>query len=300
MEKLKITEDLELSRITYGLMNVQQWNLSNQQLLGHLKSVMDTGISSFDHADIYGGYTCEKLFGDAMALDPGLRSQMEIVTKCGIQLVTNNRPRTYIKHYNSSREHVIFSAENSLKNLRTDVIDLMLFHRPDPLMDYEGIADGFHQLNKDGKVRYFGVSNFSPQQFSTLQSFLNGKLVTNQIEISTYCLDAFFDGNIDYAMEKRIYPMAWSPLAGGAVFTPHDNKSERIKEVAERFVAEGMASGVDQVLLSWLLQHPARIIPVIGTGKIDRIKSAVKSLKVEMNRQQWFELFCASTGEDVP
>jgi predicted oxidoreductase len=300
LEKLKITEDLELSNITYGFMNASGWNLSSKELLDHIKSVLDTGISTFDHADIYGGYVCEKLFGDAMAHDPGLRNKIEVVTKCGIQLVTDNRPDTYIKHYNSTREHVIFSAESSLRNLQTDVIDLLLFHRPDPLMHYEGIADAFHQLNKDGKVRYFGVSNFSPQQFSTLQSYLNGKLVTNQIEISTYCLDAFFDGNLDFAMEKRIHPMAWSPLAGGALFSPQDQKAIRIKEVADRFVKEGMAKSVDQILLAWLLQHPAGIIPVIGTGKIDRVRSAVDSLKVEMSRQQWFELYTASLGADVP
>lgn len=298
--QIKIKEDLDFSRITYGFMNANQWGFNAKQMFDHIKQIVDLGITTFDHADIYGSYTCEELFGKALKKKPSLRLEMQLVSKCGIQLVSENRPDTYIKHYNTSYEHIIRSVENSLEKLHTDYLDLLLIHRPDPMMKYEEIAEAFFQLNKEGKVRYFGVSNFSVQQYKALESYLGFELATNQIEISLDCLDSFHDGNIDFFAERKIHPMAWSPLSGGRIFSPEDDRSRRIREKVDEFINKGIAKSTDQVILAWLLNHPVGIIPIIGTGKIERVKSALESYDVQLTIQEWFELWSASTGSKVP
>lgn len=298
--QIKIKEDLDFSRISYGFMNAYQWDLPPRKMLAHIESVIDQGITTFDHADIYGSYTCESHFGNALKLKTSLRDKIQLISKCGIQLISENRSNTYIKHYDTSYQHIIKSVNTSLENLHTDYLDLLLIHRPDPLMRYYEIAEAFYQLSKEGKVRYFGVSNFSVQQYKTLQSYLDLSLATNQIEISLDCLDGFYDGNIDFLSEQKVPPMAWSPLAGGRIFHPEDEKSERIHQKLNELIRQGVAKSSDQILLAWLLHHPVGIIPVIGSGKIERIKSAIESFKVELTTQQWFELWSASTGKPVP
>jgi len=297
--KTDLTEGIRFSRIIYGFMNANQWELSSKKMLSHIGKIIDKGITTFDHADIYGSYTCEALFGEALKLDPSIRDRIEIITKCGIQLVSENRPNTYIKHYNSSESHIIQSVENSLNNLNTEFIDLLLFHRPDPFMDYEGIASAFHYLHKEGKVKSFGVSNFSVQQLKTLQEYLNLQLITNQIEISVYQLDSFKNGILDYCMQQHINPMAWSPLAGGRIFNGTDEKSVRlINLLSDLKKATGFEA--DQIAIAWLLKHPSGILPVIGTGNLNRIDSAIRAIELELTLQQWFEIYTASNGQDVP
>ena len=281
-------------------MNASDWGLSAKKMLDHIMSIIDLGITTFDHADIYGGYTCESLFGNALKQKSSIRNQIQIISKCGIQLVSENRPKTYVKHYNTTYDHIVSSVENSLKNLHTDYLDVLLIHRPDPIMKYEEIAEAFYQLSKEGKVRYFGVSNFSPQQFRTLQSHLDLSLATNQIEISLECLDAFQNGTLDFLTEQRVPPMAWSPLAGGRIFQPEDERSFRIQSKLQQLISQGIAKSMDQLLLAWLLHHPSGIIPVIGTGKPERIKSAMEAYKIDLSIQQWFDLWSASTGKPVP
>ncbi|MBV6647049.1 MAG: aldo/keto reductase [Cyclobacteriaceae bacterium] len=300
VSKIAFAQDLSLSQIVYGWMNTNQWELSNKGLLERIQYCLDLGITTMDHADIYGSYTCESLFGDAIALDPSVRDQMEIITKCGIALISDNRPDHNLKHYNTSYEHIIQSVETSLKNLRTDRIDLLLIHRPDPYNDPSETARAFDQLKKDGKALHFGVSNFSVQDFKTLQSYLDYPLVTNQLEISITCLDAFDSGNVAFAQEKRMKLMAWSPLAGGSIFTSTDDQSTRLRALLRKIGEETGTQEMDKLMLAWLLGHPSGIVPVIGTGNPQRIINASEATEVKLSRQQWFDIWSTSRGHRVP
>lgn len=288
------------SRFVLGVWRMAQWDLSCTEILDFIQACLNLGITTFDHADIYGDYTCEQLFGDALANMPSLRSQMQLVTKCGIKLVSKNRPAHRIKHYDTRAVHILSSVEHSLKQLRTDYIDLLLIHRPDPLMDADEVATAFNHLRQSGKVLHFGVSNFMPRQFNLLASRLDFPLVTNQLEISVSHLAAFKDGTLEQCQQLRISPMAWSPLAGGRLFQGMDEPSVRLREALIGVANELGEATLDQVALAWLLAHPAQIVPVIGTGKIDRIKSAIASVALELSLQQWFAIWSASTGEEVP
>lgn len=300
MERVKIAEDLSFSRIIHGLWRLNDWKLSNKDLVRLVEFCLDRGITTFDHADIYGSYTCESLFGQALAHKPALRERMELVTKCGIKLVSKNRPEHTIKSYDTSKEHIFQSVENSLRNFHTDYIDVLLIHRPDPYMNPEEVADAFSQLKQEGKVRHFGVSNFKQAQFNMLQSYLDMPLITNQIELSLYELENFNDGTVDLCQEKRISPMAWSPLAGGKIFTSTDEKTVRLNEKLKQISDEVGARSIDEVLYAWLLHHPAKIMPVVGSGKIERIESAIKALSVSLTREQWFDLLQTAQGHDIP
>lgn len=294
-----LTEDLSFSRIIHGLWRLNSWNMNDEEVVKLIEDCLELGITTFDHADIYGNYQNEELFGKALQLKPSLREQMELVTKCGIKLVSDQRPEHAIKYYDTSKEHIIKSAENSLRNLQTDYIDVLLIHRPDPAMDPGEVAEAFTTLKKQGKVRHFGVSNFTPSQFEMLSSYLDFPLVTNQVEISVSHLNTFQDGTIEHCLQKRVAPMAWSPLAGGTIFEGKDEKSNRLKKALEEVGAELSVSEIDKVMYAWLLNHPSRIMPIVGSGKIDRIKTAVEAANIQLTRQQWFKIWIASTGEDV-
>ncbi|MCA1056531.1 aldo/keto reductase family oxidoreductase [Rossellomorea aquimaris] len=300
MERINIAEELSFSRIIHGLWRLAEWNQSNEEILSLIKSNLENGITTFDHADVYGSYTCEELFGNALSLEPSIREKMEIVTKCGIILPSENRPQHKTHHYNTSRKHIVESVEQSLKNLRTDYIDVLLIHRPDPFMDGQEVAEAFTQLKDEGKVRHFGVSNFKKHQWDMLQSYLPFPLVTNQIELSAYHLENFEDGTLNLCQEKRVAPMAWSPLAGGDIFTGKDEKAIRLRDTLEKVKDEIGAQGIDSVLYAWLLNHPAGIMPIVGSGKEERIQRAIESLDLKLNHDQWFEILQSSMGHDVP
>lgn len=300
MERVQMADDLSFSRIIHGLWRLAEWDYSEAEVVRLIEHCLELGITTFDHADIYGSYTCESLFGKALQIKPELRDKMEIVTKCGIVLESPNRPENKSHHYNTSKKHIISSAERSLKNLKTEYIDVLLIHRPDPFMDPEEVAEAFTELKASGKVKHFGVSNFKSHQFTMLQSYLDIPLITNQIELSAYNLENFDDGTLNFCQEKRIAPMAWSPMAGGKVFRGVDGKSERLKKTLSKIAAEIGANEIDEVLYAWLLNHPARIMPIVGSGKMDRIQRAVHALKHELNRGQWFEILQSSMGHDIP
>jgi predicted oxidoreductase len=288
------------SRLVLGLWRLAGWGLSDTELLDLLHASLELGITTFDHADIYGDYGCEELFGQALALSPALREKMQIVTKCGIKLVSQERPEHGIKHYDTSRAHIIASVENSLRMLQTDRIDLLLIHRPDPLMDAGEVARAFSALRQAGKVLHFGVSNFTPWQFDLLASRLDFPLVTNQVELSVLNMEALHDGTVDQCQRLGISPMAWSPLGGGRLFQDQTEQATRVREVLE---ATGDALGgasSDQVALAWLLAHPARILPIVGTGKIERLRLAARSAELRLGREQWFAIWTASAGRRVP
>ncbi|MCM3705064.1 MULTISPECIES: aldo/keto reductase [Cytobacillus] len=300
MDRVQMAEDLSFSRIVHGLWRLADWKFSDEELIALIEQCIEQGITTFDHADIYGSYTCESLFGRALEIKPGLRRKMEIVTKCGIVLESPNRPEHKSHHYNTGKEHIIASVEKSLQNLKTDYIDTLLIHRPDPFMDPEEVADAFATLKNDGKVRHFGVSNFKSHHFTMLQSYLEMDLITNQIELSAFQLENFEDGTLNLCLEKRIAPMAWSPLAGGKIFSSTEEKPERLRTVLLKVAEEIGAQDIDEVLFAWLLNHPARIMPITGSGRIERIERAVRSLSYKLNRDQWFEIYQTSLGHDVP
>ncbi|MGB0929522.1 MAG: aldo/keto reductase [Chitinophagales bacterium] len=289
------------SRIVAGCMKWGVWgaNLSTQDISALIQQCIETGVTTFDHADIYGHNTTEGAFGEALQLQPNLRQKMQIVTKCGIKLVSENRPQHKIKSYDTSKQHIIWSVENSLKELQTNYIDLFLIHRPSPLMNPHEIAEAFAELKASGKVLHFGVSNFNTTQFETLNQCF--PLVTNQIQASVLHLQPFLDGTLDQCLQHKVAPMAWSPLGGGTVFSDvRQGQSSRVREVANDLALKYEVEGLDQILLAFLLKHPSNILPVLGTSKIHRIQRAVEALQIELTREEWFELWEASMGEEVP
>lgn len=300
MTRIQLTDGgPTLSRIVAGVMRLREWAMDTDALLTFIHECLDMGITTFDHADIYGSYTCETLFGEALAAEPSLRQRLELVTKCGIQLVSSNRPDTYVHHYDTSRDHIVASAERSLRNLRSDTIDLLLIHRPDPLMDADEVAEALSSLRQSGKVLHVGVSNFMPWQFHLLQSRLDFPLVTNQIELSVLHLDPLHDGTLDQMQRLRVPPMVWSPVAGGRLFNPGDERARRVRQALEKIGGE-IGASAEAIALAWLMRHPARALPVMGTGKLERLREAVAAESITLDRQQWFAVWEASAGHEVP
>ncbi len=285
------------SRIIAG---AWRWHTVSQQGLERLiHTSLDNGITTFDHADIYGDHGNEKLFGDVLRMNPSLKKTMQLVSKCGIKFQSPHRPATWAKHYDTSKEHIVWSAENSLTQLNTDHLDLLLIHRPDPLMNPTEIAEAFSSLKHAGKVLHFGASNFTPAQFDNLQSYLSFPLVTNQIEISLFLPQPFFDGSLDNLMKHRATAMAWSPLGGGKFLTAENEIGSRVLNGLNLLAYKYQATP-SQLLIAWLFRHPSQIFPVIGTTKPERIAESIKSLDITIDRQDWFEMLKWVTGVDVP
>lgn len=286
----------EFSRMVMGYWRLMDWKISSRQLLSFIEEHLDLGVTTVDHADIYGGYQCEAAFGEALKLVPHLRQKMEIVSKCGI--ATTARAENRIGHYITGRDHIISSAEQSLKNLATDNLDLLLIHRPDPLMDADEVAEAFTELHQSGKVRHFGVSNFTPAQFSLLQSRLPMTLATNQVEISPLHQPLLLDGTLDQLQQLRIHPMAWSCLGGGRLFS--DESCQPLRDELAQVALELNAESTEQVVYAWIMRLPSKPLPIIGSGKIERVRAAVGALQLTMSRQQWFRIRKAALGYDVP
>ena len=284
---------MNLSRIISGTMNWGTWgvNHSKEDMCKLISESFDSGINSFDHADIYGGYTTEESFGDAFAETGIKREDVFFISKCGIMYPSEKLP-VKIKHYDYSEDHMNKSVDNSLRNLKTDYLDCLLLHRPSPLMDISVIADTVKRLVKSGKIKSFGVSNFTASQMDMFKGKLD--ILYNQINLSLTHLDHMFDGTLEYMQANDILPMAYSPL--GSYFNEENGK---IKKVVDKLKNKYSCSDY-QVLISWLLKHPSKVYPVIGTTKSDRIISTLESLKIEIDLIDWFELLEASVGKRVP
>ncbi|MEN9585697.1 MAG: hypothetical protein RLZZ616_2703, partial [Pseudomonadota bacterium] len=235
-------------------------------------------------------------FGKALRLEPSLRARMEIVSKCGIALTA--KPEHALNHYNTSKAHIIASAENSLRKLSTDYLDLLLIHRPDPLMDADEVADAFITLRQAGKIKHAGVSNFSARQFELLQSRLPFPLVTNQLEISPLNQSTTLDGTLDQCQQLRIKPMAWSCLGGGRLFNGQEYAPLRAE--LEQIRHEVGAQHIEQLVYAWVMMLPSQPLPLIGSGKRERIAAAVAAESIVLTRQQWFRIRKAALGYDVP
>ncbi|RMF02266.1 MAG: aldo/keto reductase [Bacteroidetes bacterium] len=285
------------SRLVAGVMTWGVWGhqLDTKAMRTLIEGCVDLGITTFDHADIYGHYTTEAEFGKALAESTELRDNIQLVSKCGIRLVCKERPQNRLKSYDTRRAYIIASVEQSLRNLRTDYLDLLLIHRPDPLLHAEEVAEAIAQLKQAGKVRAFGVSNFTPSQFAYLRSAT--PLLTNQVEISLLQHAALFDGTLDQCLQYGLRPMAWSPLGG--LFKREDEAARRLRtkldEIAERYEH----ADHDVLLLAWLLKHPAGILPVLGTARLERLKRACQALTLNLDRQDWYALLEAARGEEV-
>lgn len=300
MKKIQLAPDFSLSRIVHGQMRMMEWNMNPQQLLAMMHELVAMCVSTFDHADIYGGYHCEALLGQVFKLDKGLRHQVELVTKCGIKVVSDRYPNLKVKHYDYSKAHILKSVDLSLQGFGTDRIDLLLLHRPAPFFDPAEVAAAFDLLLQQGKVRHFGVSNFSPAQFEMLQQALPMKLVTNQVEVSPYCLEHFENGNMEFFIKNKLHPMAWSPVAGGRLMSPWDAKGPRIMQVIRQVADELGVEEVEKVIYAWLLKHPAKMLPVVGSGKLGRVKNALAGLELDMSIEQWYMIYVAALGKELP
>ena len=256
------------------------------------------GVTSIDHAPVYGGYTCEKIFGDAVLRKrPELRDKMQLITKAGIVCPGHYGNKTI--YYNSTKEEILKEMDESLEKLGTDHVDLLLIHRPDPLADPAETADALETVVKQGKALNVGVSNFLPSQMTMLQSYLNIPLVTNQMELSVKNTENFFNGVVDDAFTRRIPLMAWSPLGGGDVFKSTDEKFVRLRTVLTA-IAEEHKTTIDAVIYAWLFVHPVRIAAITGTMNADRIQKAVDATELELSYDEWYQILEASRGYAVP
>ena len=285
----------QLSRIISGTMTWGVWgkNLSTQAMAEAIEKNVDLGITTFDHADIYGGYTTEAAFGKAFKSCFVSKEKIIHITKCGIQYPCEARPLA-VKHYNYTKEHIIASVEKSLKNLQLDTLDVLLLHRPSPLLEVNEVAEAFALLTKRGDVKSFGVSNFTPQQMAVLKQ--SATIEWNQLECSLTKNDAMTNGILDYMQAENIGAMAWSPL--GSYFKSKDEKQKRLQPLMQE-LGEKYSLEEDQLLLTWLLQHPAKIYPVVGTTSSKRIEKAVEATKYTLDIQDWFLLYEASNGHQV-
>tara|TARA_B110000967_G_scaffold205730_1_gene250885 strand:+ start:2784 stop:3659 length:876 start_codon:yes stop_codon:yes gene_type:complete len=285
------------SKIIAGTMSWGVWgkNFKSNDMQRMIENTVDLGVSSFDHADIYGSYTTESAFGAAFSKTAIARSNVQFISKCGIQLISPNRANT-ITHYDCSKAYIISSAETSLKHLKTDYLDALLIHRPSPLMDPQEILEAVQQLKKDGKIINFGVSNFTPSQVDFMSNEV--AIDINQIEFSAVQLQALFDGCLDQMIKHKITPMAWAPL--GTIFSAETTpQKKRILELLEVLSATYSAS-TDQLLLAWILKHPSGVHPVIGSTTIKRIEAASKAVSIHLTTEDWFRILKASQGHEVP
>lgn len=267
---------------------------STEELIDLLNFCMDEGLSTFDHADIYGDYTTEGRFGEAFSKSGIKRESIQLITKCGIQYVGETRDNQ-VKHYNYSKDYIIWSAEQSLKNLKTDYIDLFLLHRPSPLMHPDEILEAIQRLKLDGKILNFGVSNFTPSQVELIDSKVD--VQANQVEFSLTQHSAMHNGSLDQMIVKGIKPMAWSPL--GSYFRDTNAQTLRIKKILQK-LSEKYEVSEDTILLAWIFKHPSKVAPVIGTTNKDRMRNAKHAAQLTLELEDWFSLLVASQGHKVP
>lgn len=296
MNRINITDDLSFSRIIYGMWRLSDdSDTSNAHVQAKVEACLAQGITTMDQADIYGGYEAEEVLGNMLKTAPALKDKIEIVTKCDIVTPAGRYADARVKHYDTSAAHINASVEHSLRLMGVDTIDTLLVHRPDPFMNHHETGAALDALVASGKVRSVGVSNFKLHDWNLLQSAMQTPLITNQIELSLAAHAGFTNGDVAYLQERGVPIMAWSPLGGGALMTG----SGAVQDVLARIAADNSVD-TSAVAIAWLLAHPARILPVMGTNNISRIKDLSDALKVDMDRETWFELYTAALGQEVP
>jgi predicted oxidoreductase len=285
-----------VSPIIAGVMNWGIWdkNLNAKEMEHILHLCLENKITSFDHADIYGDYTTEADFGKAFSSSKIDRTKIQLISKCGIQMVTKNRNNT-IKHYEYSKDYIIWSVENSLKNLATDYLDILLLHRPSPLMQADEIAEAVEKLKSEGKIIDFGLSNFNASQTELIRH--KTSVSFNQIQFSASHHEAMLDGSLDYMQVNGIRPMSWNPL--GSIFREDNEQTRRMKKLLAQLVSK-YELGSDTILLAWILQHPAKVIPIAGTVNVARIQALMKATELQLEKEDWFAIWSESMGKNVP
>lgn len=301
--RITLPNGRSLSRMAYGV-----WRLSEAQdssvsaNLARIDACLAQGITTFDHADIYGDYRCEALFGQALQARPELKHQIEIVTKTDIMLLSSQWPDTRVKHYDTSAAHVTASVERSLSRIGVDVIDLLLIHRPDPLMDAQALGACLDGLINSGKLRGAGVSNFMPWEVDLLQSFMQHKLQTNQLELSLLHTAPFINGQLAHAQQHRMPVMAWSPLGGGRLHSQANTPATAAARLAPHLsqLAQAACTDTTAVAMAWLMHHPVGVVPVMGSNQLDRIARFGDAARVPMDRQTWYALYELANGHEVP
>ncbi len=296
MQRIKLSDSLEMSRLVYGMWRLgDDSDTSASHVEAKIQACLDQGVTTFDQADIYGDYGAEAVLGGALRANPGLRNKMEIVTKCDIIAPCGRYADAKVKHYDTSRAHILKSVETSLSEMAVDHIDLLLIHRPDPLMDHHETGAALDEVVASGKVRAVGVSNFRPWDWQLLQSAMKTKMVTNQIEISLSEVSPFTNGDLAFHQQHGHHLMAWSPLGGGSLMSGDSAVGAVADEVAAAF-------GVDRaaVAVAFLLAHPSGILPVLGTNNLERIKRISDAMKLNLDRETWYRLYEAALGHEVP
>jgi predicted oxidoreductase len=291
--KIKLSQDGPLvSRIVAGMMRMGDWNMDVQQRLRFIEQCVDLGVSTFDHADIYGGGTVEALFGEALAGNVALKKQIQIVTKCGIQLPSTST----IKHYDLSAQHIKKSVDSSLQKLGVEKIDCLLIHRPSPLMDFDEIAATFHDIRASGKVLHFGVSNFTQSQFAALNRRF--PLNSNQVEFSPLNLNPMDSGLFDHLQDLNIRPMIWSALAGGQLFSDDSADTQHIRQ-AFTHAGQAISLSTAGAIYAWIMRLPCKPVLITGSGRIQAIADAVTASQIQMDALMWFELLEIIRGYEV-
>lgn len=303
MQRITLPNGRQLSQMAYGVWRLSEASdTSPSANLARIDACLEQGITTFDHADIYGDYRCEQLFGEALKSRPSLRDQIEVVTKTDIMLLSKQWPQTRVKHYDTSPDHVRASVERSLQHLGVEVIDLLLIHRPDPLCDATALGQCLDQLVASGKVLGVGVSNHMPWEVDLLQSRMTHRLQTNQIELSLLCTEPITNGQLAHAQQHRMPVMAWSPLGGGRLHTQSQQPGTAAARLTAKLaaLAKETQTNVTAVATAWLMHHPVGVLPVMGSNQCDRISSFSAALQVPMDRQTWFELYELANGHEVP
>ncbi|WP_428231019.1 aldo/keto reductase [Flavobacterium sp.] len=285
-----------LSPIISGTMNWGVWdkNLTTKEMENLIQLCIENKITTFDHADIYGSYTTEADFGKAFQASKISREKLQLITKCGIQMIAENR-NNKIKHYDYSKEYIIWSVEESLKKLKTDFVDVFLLHRPSPLMQADEIAEAVEKLKAEGKIIDFGLSNFTSSQTELIRQ--KTEVSYNQVQFSATHYEPMTDGSLDYMQTHGIRPLSWNPL--GTVFREDTKQTRRLKKLLADLVQK-YGFGSDTLLLAWILKHPSGVAPIAGTVNIARIQSLMKAVELEMDKEDWFAIWTESMGDDVP
>ena len=300
MERVILCKDFDIAPVAVGTMNLMEWGLDRQELLRRVKEYVELGLTTFDHADIYGQGECERYFGEVLKQEPALRGKMEIITKGGIVYDSLRRPYFVSESYNLSKEYIITACEQSLMRLGIDTIDLYLLHRPCPLMGPAETAEALEKLYRDGKVRHVGVSNFLPEQIKALESCLTLPILTNEIKMSVQCMDFLADGTMEDALQRKIPLLAYSPLCGGELHRKNLSKTNLATlEVLEEIRQELGAESIDEVMYAWLYRLPVKVVPITGTGKKERVLAAVKALEYSMSREQWYDILRIARSPEV-
>ncbi|TGA97514.1 aldo/keto reductase [Sporolactobacillus shoreae] len=298
MEYVDVAEGLRFSKVIAGTMRAAREDLSGKKMADFVDQCLNTGVTTFDHADIYGYFESSRLFGEAVLKDhPSLRDQIQIVTKFNI--ILPREENGYAHYYDSSVQHLNESLNKSLEVLHTDYVDVLLIHRLDPLLNPKELAEGLDELVRQGKVRHIGISNASYTYFEMVSKYAKTPLVTNQIEVNPLYTDTFFDGTMDSVLIHDIPVMAWSPLAGGALFHPKTGQQFRVREILEQMAKKYEVDSIDKIAYAFINKLPATVCPVVGSTKFERLQSAIDAQNIQLTNKDWFKILEVSRGREV-